>query len=104
MGGPRGVDERMTRQIRKFAFTVVVTAIVGAVAVFALSDGMLEGILTGALFGGCVGFIVAMWHAQNKGVSYEYEAAGLPDDNLTTIARRDLARPELRERDLNPGP
>ena len=92
-------------QKRKFAFTVIVSAIVGAVAVFALADGLLEGALTGALFGGCVGFIVAMWHSANaKGVAYEYEAAGLPDDNLTTINRRDLAKPELRERDLSPGP
>ena len=93
------------REKRRFAFTVAVPALAGAVVVFLLSDGLLEGAATGLIFGGSVGFISAMWHqSRSNSVSYEYEAAGLPDDNLTTIARRDIGQSGNRGNDINLSP
>lgn len=84
----------------------LVSAGCGAVAGYALADSLHEGAIAGAVVGASLGLIVAARrNARMGGVSFELEAAGLADDNLITIARRDLSRDayrdsyDLRERD-----
>ena len=69
----------------------------GAAVVFALAGGIAEGAVMGAILGGSLGVIIAMRrNAGGRGVSFEYEAAGIPDDNLITTARRNLSRDAYR--------
>ena len=84
----------------------LVSAAVGAIAGVLLAGGLSEGAIAGGVLGASLGIIVAMRrNASSAGVSFELEAAGIPDDNLITIARRDLRRDayrdfyDLRERD-----
>ncbi len=85
------------------------SATLAAIAGFILAGGLPEGGIVGALLGGSVGFIIAMRRANGgSGPAFEYEAAGIHDDNLITIARRNLTRDayrgsfDLRERDAQP--
>ena len=70
----------------------------GAVTVYLLAEGLPEGAIVGALLGGSLGIIVAMRRASGgTGPSFEYEAAGIHDDNLITTARRNLVREAYRQ-------
>ena len=83
--------------IRAFAF-VLTSAAIGAVIAFVLADGLAEGAIMGALLGGSIGTIVAARLLNGgAGAAYEFEAAGLHDDNLVTIMRRNLMREAHRE-------
>ena len=70
----------------------------GAAVAFALAGGLAEGAIMGALLGGSVGTLAAArMLSGGAGPAYEAEAAGLHDDNLTTIMRRNLMRETRRE-------
>ncbi len=87
--------------IRLVAYTFV-TAIVGAIVALLLTEALAEGAIVGALIGGSIGVIVFISRNAST-VSYEFEAAGIPDDNLTTTARRNLVR-EANRSNYNPYP
>ena len=59
-----------------------------------LAGGLPEGAIAGATIGASLGLLFAI----RKGAAYEFEAAGLHDSNLTTIARRTLIREIRRDR------
>lgn len=83
--------------IRLLVYTIV-GAVAGAVIAFALADGLPEGALVGAILGGSIGIIIAMRRASGgAGPAFEYEAAGIHDDNLITTARRNLVREAYRQ-------
>ncbi len=95
--------------LRASLFITLTSTTLAAFAGFILSGGLPEGAIAGALLGGSVGFIIAMRRASGAaGPAFEYEAAGIHDDNLITIARRNLVRDayrdsyDLRERDAQP--
>lgn len=68
-------------------------ALLGAVIVFLAAEGLPEGAIAGVILGGSLGLLVAIRKgAGGKAASIEYEAAGIHDDNLSTIARRNLGR------------
>ena len=70
----------------------------GAVVGYLLAGGLSEGAIAGGVLGTSLGIIVAMRrNASSAGVSFELETAGIPDDNLITIARRDLSRDAYRD-------
>ena len=72
-------------------------ATLGAGAVLLLSDGLPEGAVAGAVLGASIGVMVAMRKgAGDSTPSFEYEAAGIHDDNLITTARRNLVREAYR--------
>ena len=92
--------------MRATVFITLTSAILGAIAGHLLAGGLLEGAIAGALLGGSAGLIIAMRRASGGSApAFEYEAAGIHDDNLITIARRNLVRDayrdsyNLRERD-----
>lgn len=66
---------------------------IGGVAGAMLAGGLPEGAIAGAVIGASLGLLIAV----RKGSAYEYEAAGLHDSNLTTIARRNLIREFRRD-------
>ncbi len=73
-------------------------AVLGAVIGYLLADGLPEGAVVGALLGASIGIIIAMRRASGgAGAAFEYEAAGIHDDNLITTARRNLVREAYRE-------
>ena len=73
-------------------------AIVGALVFYWAADGVAEGAIAGALLGASLGVLVAMRHgAGDSSASFEYEAAGIHDDNLITTARRNLVREAYRQ-------
>ncbi len=81
---------------------LLIYSLVGAVSRatvgYLLADGLPEGALVGALLGASIGIIIAMRRASGgAGVAFEYEAAGIYDDNLITTARRNLVREAYRE-------
>ncbi len=83
--------------IRLFVYTCVGAAI-GALTGYLLAEGLPEGAIVGALLGASLGIIIAMRRASGgAGASFEYEAAGIHDDNLITTARRNLARGAYRD-------
>ncbi len=83
--------------IHLLAFAVF-SAVAGAVIVFVLAEGLPEGAFVGALLGGSLGIIIAMRRANGAaGPAFEYEAAGIHDDNLITTARRNLIREAYRD-------
>ena len=72
--------------------------VIGAVVAFLLAGGLAEGAIVGALLGGSIGTLMAArMLSGGAGPAYEAEAAGLHDDNLTTIMRRNLMRETRRE-------
>ena len=80
-----------------FAYTCI-GAVIGALAGYLLADGLAEGAFVGALLGASLGIIIAMRRASGAaGASFEYEAAGIHDDNLITTARRNLVREAYRD-------
>ena len=80
-----------------FVYTCIGAAI-GALAGYLLTEGLAEGAFVGALLGASLGIIIAMRRASGAaGASFEYEAAGIHDDNLITTARRNLVREAYRD-------
>lgn len=76
----------------------IVGAIAGALAFFLAAEGLAEGAVAGALLGASLGVLVAMRRgASQSTASFEYEAAGIHDDNLITTARRNLVREAYRD-------
>ena len=76
--------------IRLLSYTIL-AAVLGAGVVYLLAEGLPEGAIAGAVIGASLGVIVAARKgAGDSAASFEYEAAGLHDNNLTTIARRNL--------------
>jgi len=75
------------------AIATLLGAIIGAIGVFILTEGLPEGAIMGGLLGGSVGMLIAARRRYGGTTpSYEFETAGIHDDNLITIARRNLAR------------
>ncbi len=76
----------------------LVSAAVGAVAGYLLAEGLGDGAIAGAVVGASLGVIIAVRRgASSAGVSFELEAAGIHDDNLITVARRNLSRDAYRD-------
>ena len=83
--------------MKSLLLTTLIGLIIGAAAVFLLAGGIPEGAIAGAVLGGSLGMIVGLRrNAGSSGVSFEYEAAGIADDNLITIARNNLGRDAYR--------
>ncbi len=73
-------------------------AIIGAIGVYVLAEGLPEGAIMGGLLGGSLGILIAARRRYGDSApSYEFEAAGIHDDNLITTARRNLARGAYRD-------
>ena len=65
---------------------------------FLAAEGLAEGAVAGALLGASLGVLVAMRHgAGDASAAFEYETAGIHDDNLITTARRNLVREAYRQ-------
>lgn len=80
-------------RILQLLATILLGAIVGAIGVFLLTEGLPEGAIMGGVLGGNIGMIIAARRHQGaSGPAFELEAAGIHDDNLVTTARRNLAR------------
>lgn len=76
----------------------VIGATLGALALFLAADGLTEGAVAGALLGGSLGLLVAVHKgAGDSAAAFEYETAGIHDDNLITTARRNLVREAYRQ-------
>ena len=73
-------------------------AIIGAVAGLLTSDFMPEGALGGAVIGASIGMLVAARRRYGGSTpAYEFEAAGIHDNNLITTARRNLVQEAYRD-------
>ena len=82
--------------IRLLAYAVI-AAVLGGGIVYLLADGLPEGAVAGAVIGASIGLMVAVRRgAGDSAASFEYEAAGIHDSNLTTTARRNLVREAYR--------
>lgn len=78
--------------------TTLTATLLGAGAGYLLFGAIPEGTFVGALIGGSIGLIAATRLASGAaGPTFEYEAEGLHDDNLTTIMRRNLIREAYRD-------
>lgn len=76
----------------------LIGALSSALVFLLLAGGIAEGAVAGALLGGSLGIITAMRRASGStGPAFEYEAAGIHDGNLITIARRNLVRDAHRD-------
>lgn len=79
-------------------FAGSVGAIIGAIGVFILAEGLPEGAIMGGILGGSVGLLIAARRRYgNSAPSYEFEVAGIHDDNLITTARRNLVQEAYRD-------
>lgn len=77
---------------------VVFGLLLGAIGVFVFTEGLPEGAIMGGLLGGSIGMLIAVRrHYGASGPAYEYEAAGIHDNNLITTARRNLVREAYRD-------
>jgi len=82
----------------RLALYAIFGALLSALSTYLLAGGLPEGAVAGALLGGSLGLLVAMRHgAGDSSASFEFEAAGIHDDNLTTTARRNLVREAYRQ-------
>lgn len=92
-----GIDYTMQRHLLVFSITILLGATVGAAAGYLLADGLPEGAIAGAIVGGSLGMIIGL-RLKSSGAepAFEFEAAGIPDDNLITIARNNLGRDAYR--------
>ena len=82
--------------IRLLTYAFIATVLGGGI-VYLLADGLPEGAVAGAVVGLSIGLMVAVRRgAGDSAVSFEYEAAGIHDSNLTTTARRNLVREAYR--------
>ena len=76
---------------------VIFGVFLGAIGVFVFTEGLPEGAIMGGLLGGSIGMLIAVRrHYGASGPAFEYEAAGIHDDNLITTARRNLVREAYR--------
>lgn len=83
--------------IRLVMYALIAGAL-GGLIVFSLAEGLPEGAVAGAVLGASIGVMVAARKgAGDSAASYEYEAAGIHDDNLITIARGNLVREAYRD-------
>ena len=88
----------MLRLLKSVVLPALLGAFLGAIGVFILTEGLPEGAIMGGLLGGSVGMLIAARRRYGASTpSYEFETAGIHDDNLTTIARRNLARGAYRD-------
>lgn len=82
----------------RLALYTIIGGSVGALAFFLAAGGLAEGAVAGALLGASLGVLVAMRRASDAGgPAFEYETAGIHDDNLITTARRNLVREAYRD-------
>lgn len=83
--------------IRLAQYTII-GAVAGALVAYLLSGALPEGAVVGLVIGGSLGLLVAVQSgAGDSAAAFEYEAAGIHDDNLTTTARRNLVRDAYRQ-------
>lgn len=81
----------------RLSIYALVCAALGAVAGVLLAEGLSQGAIAGAVVGASMGVIIGVQrNAGSAAASFEFEAAGIPDDNLITIARRDLVKEAYR--------
>ncbi len=81
----------------RLSIYALVGAALGAVAGILLAEGLSEGAIAGAVVGLSIGVIIGVQrNAGSATASFEFEAAGIADDNLITIARRDLVKEAYR--------
>ena len=87
--------------IRLLLFVVLgasLGALIGAAAVYLVTEGLPEGAIMGGILGASIGVLIAMRRLQGaSGPAFEYEAAGIHDDNLITTARRNLVQEAYRD-------
>ena len=83
--------------MRLLILTTLIALAIGGTAGYFLAEGLPEGAIAGAIVGGSLGLIIALRiNASGAEPAFEYEAAGIPDDNLITTARRNLSRDAYR--------
>lgn len=72
-------------------------ALIGLTAGAAAGYFLAESLPEGAIVGGSLGMIIGL-RLKSSGAepAFEFEAAGIPDDNLITIARNNLGRDAYR--------
>ncbi|MDE2951016.1 MAG: hypothetical protein OXT68_09625 [Chloroflexota bacterium] len=87
----------MQQPLTQIAVGTLLGATLAAAAGYLLAGELPEGAFAGALVGGSIGIIIAMRRADAAGPAFEYEAAGIHDDNLITTARRNLVREAYRD-------
>lgn len=88
----------MLRLLLHVVLAALLGAIIGATGVFILAEGLPEGAIMGGILGGSIGLLIAVRrHYGASGPAYEFEAAGIHDDNLVTSARRNLVREAYRD-------
>ena len=88
----------MLKLIIHASLAALIGAIIGAIGLFILTEGLPEGAIMGGILGGSVGLLIAARRRYGDSApSYEFEAAGIHDDNLITTARRNLARGAYRD-------
>lgn len=88
----------MIRLLLVGALSASIGAIIGAIAVYILAEGLPEGAIMGGILGASIGLLIAVRRLQGaSGPAFEYEAAGIHDDNLITIARRNLVQEAYRD-------
>ena len=82
----------------RLALYTISGALVSALVTYWLAGGLPEGAVAGAVLGGSLGLLVAMRQgAGDSTPAFEYETAGIHDDNLITTARRNLVREAYRQ-------
>lgn len=83
--------------IRLAQYTII-GAVASALIAYLLSGALPEGAVAGLVLGGSLGLLVAVQRgAGDAAPVFDYEAAGIHDDNLTTSARRNLVRDAYRQ-------
>lgn len=87
--------------IRLLLFVVLgasLGALIGTATVYLVTEGLPEGAIMGGILGASIGILIAMRRHQGaSGPAFEYEAAGIHDDNLITTVRRNLVREAYRD-------
>ncbi|MDE2775669.1 MAG: hypothetical protein OXI77_07005 [Chloroflexota bacterium] len=84
----------MVRLLLSVVAATLLGALIGAIGVYVLAEGLPEG----AIMGGSVGALIAVRrHYGASGPALELEAAGIHNDNLTTTARHNLMREPYRD-------
>jgi ABC-type cobalamin transport system permease subunit len=87
----------MRQLLKHIIIAALLSAAIGAVAGFFLAEGLPEGAIAGAIIGASLGVMVAVRKgAGDSTPSFEYEVAGIHDDNLITTVRRNLVREAYR--------
>jgi len=88
----------MFRLLKSVVLAALLGALIGAIGIYVLADGLPEGAIMGGILGGSVGLLIAARRRYGGTTpSYEFETAGIHDDNLTTTAGRNLVREAYRD-------